>query len=649
MMKNVRLMAVIVPLVLLSGAAGARAAGAPAMGISAGRDLDALWAAAQKTHDLDHEDAIVLLESRTVRLEQDGTAATRVHKVVWINSAVGIRGYADLRVPWDSADSGLDVEILRTWRDGRWWPDPAAISETAVVHTLPRALERADDYCALRETMLLHDGIELPCILETAYTVTERGLPAADGLFRFPQRDSAVLVELEVDAPEDLPLHHQEINGAPVPAVRSGGGRRAFVWTMSPVPALRLPVTEQPEAYEPAVVWSTWPSWEALAAEVLVRFDAAARAEGALADSLASRTRRAMDQVSLVRTVLDFVDESVRKVPYDDSFWRFAPRPASRTWDTGYGHDLDRAVLAAGALRSPAVVGATGPGPRGDLAVSPVFVGRGRVAVAPLVPRLDGIGSIALAVTTRDGPFLWSPATGLDDGAWTYDRPTTVLDPLRPMQVAASAAGNHLALSLTLTPGKDREWDCAGVLSAAGTLNVHGLVTGAGKTLDQAVGEVLGSLLEGLTIRSGSPRSFREDEVSLEFAGVLKTPEADDEKRVTLLIGSLGDGLMDTLPGDVHLYEETRGSPVLSAAADQQVTLRMNIGGTEVLHLPAAVDIANTAGSFHLECAVQDGWLTYRRTLAVSGAGPWPELRRLLLEDTDPARSTIILKEMEAE
>ena len=29
-----------------------------------------------------------------------------------------------------TASSTLDVEILRTWRDGRWWPDPELISDT---------------------------------------------------------------------------------------------------------------------------------------------------------------------------------------------------------------------------------------------------------------------------------------------------------------------------------------------------------------------------------------------------------------------------------------------------------------------------------------------------------------------------------------
>ena len=72
----------------------------------------------------------------------------------------------------------------------------------------------------MRETMLLHDGVELPCIMETAYTITENGLPALDGLFVFPQRDPSVLTELKLTFPSGSLFRHEALNGVPEP-VRS--------------------------------------------------------------------------------------------------------------------------------------------------------------------------------------------------------------------------------------------------------------------------------------------------------------------------------------------------------------------------------------------------------------------------------------------
>jgi len=124
-------------ILLLVAAAGLPALAAAGPGVSNGHDLDALWARAEAGHDLAREDAVVLLDDLSVTVAADGTIATRLHTVVWIGTAQGIRHYADLRVPWNAATSTLDVELLRTWRDDRWWPDAARISETAVVHTLP--------------------------------------------------------------------------------------------------------------------------------------------------------------------------------------------------------------------------------------------------------------------------------------------------------------------------------------------------------------------------------------------------------------------------------------------------------------------------------------------------------------------------------
>ena len=84
------------------------------MGSSDGYDLDALWTRAQNTFDLTEHDAVLLLESRAVTIGSTGSHVTRVHRVVWIGTARGIRAHADLRIPYNSATSALTVKSLRT-------------------------------------------------------------------------------------------------------------------------------------------------------------------------------------------------------------------------------------------------------------------------------------------------------------------------------------------------------------------------------------------------------------------------------------------------------------------------------------------------------------------------------------------------------
>jgi len=283
------------------------------MGVSYGHDLDELWAGAQADYALSGEDAVLLLESRQITWDGEGTLATRVHRVVWIGTSVGIRGYADLRVPWNTATSRLDVAVLRTWRDGRWWPDESVISETAVVQTLPYALNHADDYTSMRETMLLHDGVELPCIMETVYTITETGLPGAGGLFVMPQRDPSVLTEFKLTVQAASDPQFEILNADALPVTSDETGSHVLSWSLENVPALRIPLTGAPAAYEPAVVWSTWSDWPSLRDHWRGLFDEAAVLDEALTDSLQTWIEDAPSSWSRIRAVVDQVVEETRE------------------------------------------------------------------------------------------------------------------------------------------------------------------------------------------------------------------------------------------------------------------------------------------------------------------------------------------------
>ena len=71
------IMAVILALVTGTGAATA----APGLGTSAGHDLDALWAAAQQSPGFKLQDAVLLLESRDVAINDAGQVTTTVHQI----------------------------------------------------------------------------------------------------------------------------------------------------------------------------------------------------------------------------------------------------------------------------------------------------------------------------------------------------------------------------------------------------------------------------------------------------------------------------------------------------------------------------------------------------------------------------------------
>jgi len=602
------------------------------MGASDGHDLDALWAAAQQNHDLSQEDAVLLLEDRTVTVGDEGTLVTRIHRVVWIGTSLGIRSYADLRVPWNSATSTLDVEILRTWMDGRWWPDAQTIGETAVVHTLPYAVDHADDYTAMRETMLLHDGVELPCIMETAYTIAEQGPPTAgaDGVFVIPQRDPAVRVEYSVRVPVGIDVTHEALNGAPEATVDENGVH-SLTWAMDGVPGLKVPIASQPAAYEPAVVWTTWENKAALESVWQETIDAAAVADPVLTDVLDERLAGSLDPV---RDTVAFWNEAVRTIHYPFRFWQLAPRPATRTWETGYGHPLDRAVLLTSLLRHIA---------DDRTAVVTTVTEAGYGEVAPELPRLSGFDGVLVRVA------------GGSLGAWVIDANTDEMlagEQAGRWPPTASAANHDQHLSLSLVPGEGDAWHGTGVYRVGNAFRSS--YHGDAAAVEQQVVLAVQSILPGAEVSA-----IAKADASLHFAVELAEWPLDADERPTLTVGPLDGGIMDQLPGDIHLHDATRQSPVrLPLAMVETVELRLQVDDRKV-SAPAPVVLAGSTGSFRLDVGREHGWLRVARRLDLNpeaggtrGEGPprlfhpaesWPELRALLLEAGEPSHGVIVL------
>ncbi len=629
-MKTLKIISLLIVIMSL-----ATSSSAAEMGVSGSFDLDELWARVQADHDLSREEAVILLESRQVTLGTDGTLATRVHRVVWVGTSVGIRSYADLRVPWNTATSELKVEILRTWRDGRWWPDPAVISETAVVHTLPYALNRADDYIAMRETMLLHDGVELPCIMETAYTITETGLPGADGLFVMPQRDPSALTELQVTVPSGSVFQYEMLNGVVEPAVSESEGVVTMTWRLNHAPALLTPLTDSPAAYEPAVVWSTWSDWPALRDHWRSLFDEAAVLDEALVDSVQSWVEPEPSRWSRIQAVTDQVNRNVRGVHYSDRFWRFTPRPAVRTWNTAYGHPLDRAVLTAALLREA------------GYEVTPIFVGAGHSLVGPDIARLTGLGALHLSIK-GDPAGLYDPDRGVVSGqAPLIGLPLWRTDQFVEPFLGNSQWPNRLEVTVTLEPGDDGHWQGSGQFHAAGVFCPQGDMAGMEDGARDFLAEVIGAVIPGASLNRANPEIFHQHQVIFGFGVDVEMPEPEDSGRTRLVIGTPGNGLMSRVEG-VHLFEEERKSPVILAGPmEQSVKIRLKVGETEAAHLPDPVSLVNEAGEFTVTTTRKDGWITVTRELKLTAdmypAAMWPRLRALLLEEDDAANGAILL------
>ena len=193
--------------------------------------------------------------------------------------------------------------------------------------------------------------------------------------------------------PAGAEIHFETANEAPEPSVyRTESHGVGHTWEARAIDRRGRPLTADACADEPYVVWSTWTDWKGLGDAIDASIDERAVLSDALRDSVAKLVEHEPTLWSKAEAVADFIEETTRTVHYPDSFWEFSSRPASRTWETAYGHRLDRAVLGA-ALFWEAGCNA-----------SPAFRGRGFGGIDESVPGLARF----------EGMYLWIEGDGVE-------------------------------------------------------------------------------------------------------------------------------------------------------------------------------------------------------------------------------------------
>jgi len=206
-----------------------------------------------------------------------------------------------------------------------------------------------------------------------------------------------------------------------------------------------------------------------------------------------------------------------------------------------------------------------------------------------------------------------------------------------------------LKTGISLEPGDDGKWTGTGYARAVALFSPYSKVIATEDFATGFVGPFVGSVVSGAKVTSASPREFNMDLVEVTFDLEISELETDDQDRLHLSVGTPAGGLLTKLPRDVHLYEQSRETPVAGLEnLEQTIIVRIKVEPADVLSKPAPKKLDNKAGFFHLDVLEEDGWLILTRSIKVTGsfipAADWPDLRALLLEESDPANGSVLLK-----
>jgi hypothetical protein len=367
----------------------------------------------------------------------------------------------------------------------------------------------------------------------------------------------------------------------------------------------------------------------------------------ALADSVANLVDGRPVPLARAEAVADFINETTRAVRYDDSHWQFAPREAVRTWNTAYGHRLDRAVLAAALFEEA------------GCAVTPAYLGAALCWTddgVPTLARFDGLllhmDDIGALYDPLSGTLLQGRAGLTGRSLWLAGR-----DDSPGLVVGEEISACELVLSVE--PGEEEGWTGSGILVTTGALSCYGDVVGLAGEAGSHLSRVASAALAGASVEDHSLAVLKDERVVAGFSFSIDDPEPDDSGRTRFELGDPAGGLLASLPPHVHLYVEHRGSPVmLPDAVVQTLTLRIDVGDLEVVRVPEEVTLENDIGHFRLTVEHEGSEITITREIAVGpsagddpsdgaltiGPAEWPSLRALLLEEADPRNRTILLE-----
>jgi len=286
--------------------------------------------------------------------------------------------------------------------------------------------------------------------------------------------------------------------------------------------------------------------------------------------------------------------------------------------------------------------------------VQPVFLGNGYGSIDEGVPSLARLQGVGLWLTGENLDAYYDPAQStVSNGIYGhYNRSIwfPVTDKKPEVRLDGKDKKSQFDIRFELSYDKKKEsFTGKGFLSVNEAFNRYDKMIGLNDETEKYLDSLVSSVLKDAKVTKFNPTLFNRREVVFGFSLELKCPEEDDYGRVPLKIGVPSGGISGRLPDDVHLYHQKRFSPIVfPGLMSQQVELKLNTEGIEIVLKPENRQIENQAGNFEITVLEKDDYIVINRRLSLIktefAPGEWPILKELLLADYHERNQDILLK-----
>jgi hypothetical protein len=613
-------------------------------GISAAAapDVPAYIAEAPGLKEYPHEDGLILKQEVTITLLEDGRVKRHMLLAQKVLGEYMMRArQCDPAITFNRKTQELKILQARTYMaDGT----AADTRQNGFNEITPFALDRSPEYTDLRQMVVTFVGTEHFATNVLEYEITDR-VPVP---FPFTgevelQADKPVLDQtVTLRVPGDRALSYALLGCDLQPAIEKDETTVTYTFRRTNVPGVNL--AEQParREYIETLLFTTCKNWKEVGqsiavAQALDRSDAMA----AKVDALIRGKSTPEEKIAAIHK---FVVEGIRAVDWPVTDFDFRPRKASRVYQTGYGHVLDKAVLLAAMLRdadlNPSILLASpsyrfreetpAPTQLTDAWVSADVDGEEIFLHPNALPNVRG----RLDLAGHDALYLFPPR----------GEALAQLAP-RPADVGRSYVSGDLRLKT-----EKEAWTVSGSLrvTLTGRYTPLGEPAATGDVLQELANRIAASFWGAKAARYAVAEKSR-DRLALEIdidGGSLPSPDGVPLSMTT----PLPEGSIAAEKG-LQIYRATRHTPLLvRAPAEEKLALRIELPlEFKPAALPAPVLINNACGSVSIQAAMKEGEVTVERSLSVPHpvmqARDYPLFRKLILTLLQEKNRTILFED----
>jgi len=463
--------------------------------------------------DYPADESVILYEGITYSLDKEGKVTKTVHIVRTLFTENTMDDFGDPHLNYYADKQDLAVKVCRGYMlDGK----TVDTQKNGLNQITPGAIWNCPDYVGFQQLVATHTGLEWGGSSELLYTVTdkEKIWDWLEGVEYFQSDEPIRWKEVTVIVPEYVDLHSEMLQGEGnmVKTVKDGFTTR--VWTMKNVPP--IPSDDafgHRMQFAPALVFSTCPDWKKAGSYMAERIAAACDSSAYIKTEADEYLAGCKDPEMMTEKLAKMVRERVRSAHYDGSHFQYYMRSAERTLASGYGSDMDKAVLLAALLKSQNI--------KAKIAVS--------AAVYPpslKTAMLDQFDRIWTAAEVGGKTVYLDPSNPLSGGSaknlagkavlyfdYSGDKPKIMPE--------FGFEQNQCELHLKVKVGKDGSYSGGGYYRGGGLFSpYYNIVEQDNGVKDWAEANIMG-LLPNLTVESSSARDLTADycEVKFTFKG----------------------------------------------------------------------------------------------------------------------------------